>query len=101
MMRSLPLALLAVALPLAAADRPASSGPTQIEIGIEHSQGFARPAGVAKGALSKPGGDAVEEDGTLIPVHLHVAADGSTRIECREEHAVRRVTPVASTEPQR
>lgn len=101
MMRSLPLVLLAASLPLAAADRTDVTLPATVEIGIELSQGFARPAYAAKGAVSKPGGDAVEEDGTLIPVHLHVAADGSARIECREDHAVRRQMAATSVEPQR
>ena len=90
-MRSLILASLA-AIGAAHAAEPTSPAPdlATVHLGVEHSRPLAMPAG-AKATADKPRGAAVEEDGHLIPVHLHVDASGEARIECREDHAARRV----------
>lgn len=88
-MRSLPLVLLAAFSPLAAAaDRPPQDAELPIvKVGIEQSRAFALPAGAKAAGVVKPKIAHVEEDETRIPVHLHIAADGSTRVECREGHS--------------
>ncbi|MCK7592581.1 hypothetical protein [Pseudomarimonas salicorniae] len=88
-MRSFTPATLLALIPLAVAAQPNKPETvTTIELGIEHSLPMAREAGAK--AAAKPEFAIVEEDGHLIPLHLHVAADGSSRIECREDHAVQR-----------
>lgn len=87
-MRSLSLAMLAALSPLAVAATPPPSA-EPVQVGIEHSRSFAVPAGAKAGDSLKPRIAHVEEDKTRIPLHLHIAADGSSRIECREEHATR------------
>lgn len=92
-MRQLAFAVLAVFSPLAfAADRP-GPGPQAIEpapvlhVGIEHALPLAVPPGAKAGDGLKPKVAHVEEDETRLPLHLHIAADGSSRIECGEQHS--------------
>jgi hypothetical protein len=93
-MPSFSLAMLAALSPLAATAAAQPPSATPVWVGIEHSRSFAVPAGAKAGDSLKPRIAHVGKDETLIPVHLHIAADGSRRIECREDHATRPDSPI-------